>query len=1116
VVEVKLLGPVGASFDGVSVRLRGPKQRALLAMLALAGNTVVSRDRLIEGLWGLAPSLGVEHALDAQVSSLRQTLAGVGGLEIERRNPGYRVVLSPESVDVRRFDQLVSVGRGLMAQGDPAKAAAILAEALELWHGPALADVQDAPFAAAAAQDLERRRVDALEERVDADLARGCGGELVGDLEVLVREHPFRERLLAALALALYRDGQQARALEVIASARREFAAELGLRPGASLAELESRILNHDPDLMPRGRAASVTSEMARLSSRPRTVQWLTVAVAGLLIVGVLVARGLGVPGHRSASFARGAEGTVLAEAALAGVDLYSGRRGPLVPLSSRPSAVALGAAGVWVSESSEDQVALINPDNNSVLAALAVPGGPGGLTVGDGAVFVAETLAGSVARIDEESRQITQTIQIGGVPSAVAFADHRLWVADQNGRRVVSIDPGTGKTQHSVPLPDRPTALAADATGVWAASHDANTVTLIDPRSGSVEAIARVGGGPSALAIAAGSVWVANNDDATVSRLDLRSGRVVATIPVNSGPSAVTFAAGAMWVAGEHAGTLARIDPAKDAVTREVSVPGAPVALAQRGRRLWIASGATADRRGGTMRLLASHAPQTIDPGFHFEFLPPTMLGLVHDGLVTFDHTSGPEGLRLVPDLAVAIPPPSATATAFTFRLRPGIRYSTGQPVRAEDFRRSFRRLLIGGSGGAQYFGEILGAGHCRSAPDRCTLHRGVVDNNALGTVTFHLASPDPDFLFRLALTAAAPVPPSTPVQDMKMTPIPGTGPYVIAHADVHQIRMVRNPHFHEWSYAAQPTGNPDSIVWHFGKSQRAQVAAVRNGEADWTFQGIPADELTDVRNHDYSRLHVSDQPQTDFLFLKTLVPPFNHVLARRALNLAIDRGRIAAAYGGTDVAAPTCQMLPPGETARVPFCPWTRNPSPQGTWSAPDLARARNFVARSGTHGSTVTVLGNSDDPRPSKVASRAAAAALQRLGYHVHLTFLTRKQYLQLPPDQQAAFDVYPFAWYADFPSPATFFQSLLPSRPIPGKPGQYEQVLVQQIDHALHREAQGHGDAVALWSAIDRRATREAFTVPLVNPRTVELTSKRLRGYEYNPLWGFLPAQASITN
>jgi DNA-binding SARP family transcriptional activator len=386
VVEVRLLGPVEASLDGVSVRLRGPKQRSLLAMLALGGNAAVSRDRLIEGLWGLDPPLGVEHALDAQVSSLRQTLAGVGGLEIERRNPGYRVVLSPESVDVRRFDQLVSVGRGLMAQGDPAKAAAILAEALELWHGPALADVQDAPFAAAAAQDLERRRVDALEERVDADLARGCGGELVGDLEVLVREHPFRERLLAALALALYRDGQQARALEVIASARREFAAELGLRPGASLAELESRILNHDPDLMPRGRAASVTSEMARLSSRPRTVQWLTVAVAGLLIVGVLVARGLGVPGHRSASFARGAEGTVLAEAALAGVDLYSGRRGPLVPLSSRPSAVALGAAGVWVSESSEDQVALINPDNNSVLAALAVPGGPGGLTVGDGA----------------------------------------------------------------------------------------------------------------------------------------------------------------------------------------------------------------------------------------------------------------------------------------------------------------------------------------------------------------------------------------------------------------------------------------------------------------------------------------------------------------------------------------------------------------------------------------------------------------------------------------------------------------------------------------------------------------------------------------------------------
>jgi peptide/nickel transport system substrate-binding protein len=488
-------------------------------------------------------------------------------------------------------------------------------------------------------------------------------------------------------------------------------------------------------------------------------------------------------------------------------------------------------------------------------------------------------------------------------------------------------------------------------------------------------------------------------------------------------------------------------------------------------------------------------------------------MLGLVHDGLVTFDHTSGPQGLQLVPDLAISIPPPSASATVFRFRLRPGIRYSNGAPVRASDFRRAFRRVLVGRSPGTAYFGGIIGAPRCISEPGSCTLRRGVVVDDALGTVTFHLSSPDPDFPFRLAAADyATPVPRGTPLHDTGMSPILGTGPYRIVSADVHEIRLERNPLFHEWSYAAQPAGNPNAIVWRFGLGQRAQVAAVRNGDADWTFQGIPARMVTSIRNHDAARLHVNDQPQTDFLMFRATAPPFDDVRVRRALNLAIDRGRIAAAYGGPDAASTTCQMLPPGETARVPFCPFTRDPRPDGTWSAPDLARARRLVNRSGTRGDRVTVLGVSDDPHPSLVASRAAARALTTLGYRVRLRVMSHSDYNGLPAAVQASLQVFPFSWYADFPSPATFFQTLLPCRPRPA--GTCKQVLSRRTQKALQQEAQGRGDQVALWSAIDRRATRQAFTVPLVNPRSVELTSKRLSGYEYNPLWGFLPAQAAV--
>ena len=115
-------------------------------------------------------------------------------------------------------------------------------------------------------------------------------------------------------------------------------------------------------------------------------------------------------------------------------------------------------------------------------------------------------------------------------------------------------------------------------------------------------------------------------------------------------------------------------------------------------------------------------------------------MLGLVHDGLVTFDHTSGPQGLQLVPDLAISIPPPSASATVFRFRLRPDIRYSNGGRVRAADFRRAFRRLFEGGSPGRRTSATSSGRRGVSSEPDRCTLRRGVVVDNALGTVTFHL----------------------------------------------------------------------------------------------------------------------------------------------------------------------------------------------------------------------------------------------------------------------------------------------------------------------------------------------------------------------------------------
>src|SRR5205823_4003443 len=237
-----------------------------------------SRDGLIDGLWGERPPPSAAHTLDNYVSRLRKML---GGARLARRPPGYVLQLEPDELDLDRFEQLLRRGREELARGDSAEAAATLRSALALWRGPALADVLYEPFAAIEAERLEQRRLIALEDRIDADLALGRSGELVPELEALVAEHPFRERVLGQLVLALYRAGRQAEALANLQTARRQLVEELGLELGPQLRELERQILAHDPAL--------ATPRIDAKEKRRRRVRPLAVAVAGAVAAAGIV-----------------------------------------------------------------------------------------------------------------------------------------------------------------------------------------------------------------------------------------------------------------------------------------------------------------------------------------------------------------------------------------------------------------------------------------------------------------------------------------------------------------------------------------------------------------------------------------------------------------------------------------------------------------------------------------------------------------------------------------------------------------------------------------------------------------------------------------------------------
>jgi DNA-binding SARP family transcriptional activator len=242
VLDFRILGPVEAWDDGAQLQLGGPKQRAVLALLLLDAGRVVSTDRLIDALWGERPPATAATSLQNFISQLRKV---VGADVLATKPPGYRLQLEPEQLDLERFRRLVERSR---QEGAPQRAAT-LREALGLWRGPALADLAFESFALGESARLEELRLAALEERTEADLASGRHGELVGELEALVREHPLREQLRRSLMLALYRSGRQAEALQVYHDARRTLVDELGIEPSAALQQLHGAMLRHDPQL---------------------------------------------------------------------------------------------------------------------------------------------------------------------------------------------------------------------------------------------------------------------------------------------------------------------------------------------------------------------------------------------------------------------------------------------------------------------------------------------------------------------------------------------------------------------------------------------------------------------------------------------------------------------------------------------------------------------------------------------------------------------------------------------------------------------------------------------------------------------------------------------------
>jgi peptide/nickel transport system substrate-binding protein len=592
----------------------------------------------------------------------------------------------------------------------------------------------------------------------------------------------------------------------------------------------------------------------------------------------------------------------------------------------------------------------------------------------------------------------------------------------------------------------------------------------------------------------------------------------VATVIPVGDGPNGIAAVDGAVWVSNALGGTVSKIDPRRNVPVDSIVTGNRPQGVVVDSGSLFVTVRASGiGHRGGTLTLLTSSGDLShTDPALDYSQTELQVAALAYDGLTGLRRVGGDAGLQLVPDLAVSLPAPSDGERSYSFRLRPGIRYSTGALVRPEDFRRAIERSIIL-PGPGFWFDDIVGARRCLAAPKKpCDLSRGIVTDRAANTVTFHLTAPDPDFLYKLTLPAASAVPAATPLHLRGFAP--ATGPYEIASFDrEHGIRLVRNPRFREWSPAAQPSGFPDVIVERATGTTDAHIMAAVRGTADVASVGLNSKPpspgvLGFVRTQHASQLELNPWDITWYLALNTRIPPFDNLAARQALNLSVDRARLRDLTVGSGLGSVTCQILPPDLGGHRPYCPYTAEPSNRGTWTAPDLARARRLVRASGTAGEAVTVWIPRMYRQFGAAAGRYMVSVLDDLGYRARYRFaydpFLHEDKLRL----QLSFN----GWYPDFGgTPSSFITPLLTCRSYNrdnALNNNSAEFCSRRIDREIARartlQTNDPGAASGQWATIDRDLTDQAPWVPYANGVALDVVSTRVGNYQLNPQLGTL--------
>ena len=632
-----------------------------------------------------------------------------------------------------------------------------------------------------------------------------------------------------------------------------------------------------------------------------------------------------------------------------------SGSIAATVPVGARPVAITSGAGALWVANLDDQSVTRVDTSSRRAVRNIPVGDAPTALAASKGAVWVTDR-TGDVSKIDPRYDRLTLTRTLAAAssffsgaavrPTLAAFGS--IWVVDPDGH-VSRIDADSGRIMGSVGVGNGPSAIAAGAGSVWVTNSADGTVTRIEPTT-LVPTTIPVGHGPAAVAVNAAGVWIANAGDNMLVRVDPDTNAVAGATRVGEGPTAVLATPAALWVANGRDGTVMRLDPRSGEVEKKIRLGGTPNAFASAGEHVWVSLAPAPPRSvaaGGVARLTTENLFGSLDPAFP---VFPQLGYATCANLVTYPDKPAPEGSRIVPEVAEAVPSATAGGTTYTFKIRRGFRFSppSNEAVTALTFKSTIERVTNPRmkSPLAELYSGIVGYRAYVSGKARAI--SGIVARR--GTLTIRLMRPDGGFLANLADGTACAVPRDTPADPGGINEIPSAGPYYIAsYTPRQQLVLRRNP-----NYRGDRPHRLDEIVITIGVDPARAVEQIEAGKVDYALDGVgeagarlrsaygPGSEAAKAGHQQY---FISEAPGMRYLHMNTSRPLFSQVRLRRAVNYAIDRSALGAqgrrfGQGVFDGGRPTDDYLPRSIPGAADFNLYSV--------SGPDLARAKHLAGR------------------------------------------------------------------------------------------------------------------------------------------------------------------------